>query len=166
MSALTAYAHTPDAPKPKIRTGLLRGLTEVLAEQRAAVEEAGDDDVADRVLTGRIPLTREQRQQALEELVRSGVPDHVIRANAALEQMARGDTTNEDIGPPAPSDLPSAVKEVADMIEALAAWGGEAAVKEAVTTGLARFFGDTPSPQRPQPVLTEEPDDVQPEPTP
>lgn len=89
-------------------------------------------------------MTREERQRRLEELFRTGSPDHAIRANNELEKMNRASQTTDEGGPPAPLHLEDAISDVADMIEALAAWGGEEAVRQATTTGLARFFDEAP----------------------
>ena len=105
---------------------------ELLSRQEARDIEA--------VLAGTAPLSRDERRKKLEALVRVGAPDHVIRANEAIEKMDQRDGMKEEIGPVPPSTLADGVDEVTDMIEALAMWGGEEAVQKAVTRGLERYY--------------------------
>lgn len=98
------------------------------------------DPDAEAVLTGTTRMTREERRKRLESLVRAGAPDHIIRASKELEAMEKAEVKEVEVGPPPPQTLADAVAEVADIVEALAAWGGEGAVKEAVTRGLKYFY--------------------------
>lgn len=101
-----------------------------------------EDPEVEGIIEGTIPMTREKRKAKLEALIEHGAPDHIIRANTALEQMERNDATKETVAPPAPETLDDAIVETADIIEALMAWGGEPAVKQAVNTGMSRFHED------------------------
>lgn len=94
----------------------------------------------------RLPITPAERRQILEQLMRSGHPDHVIRANNELQKMDRALAADkaDDFGPPAPTTLEDAIVQVTDIIEALMAWGGEDAVRKATTDGMARFYSDGP----------------------
>jgi len=125
-------------------------------------EPSPQGDEAEDILEGRLPMTREERRERLEKLVRTGGPDHVIRANNELEKMERSVQKVDDSGPPTPLTLEEAISDVADMIEALAAWGGEDAVRQATTTGLARFFEEVPAapPQGELPATPQEPEHV------
>lgn len=107
-----------------------------------STQELMSNAEAEAVIENWIPLEREERRRKLEALVRHGAADHVIRANEAIEKMDARDGSKEDIGPPAPQTLDDGIDQASDIVEALAAWGGEEAVKKAVTRGMERYFED------------------------
>lgn len=152
---MTPFSHTPGS-------GKVKPLTEFAAPPAGDPDQPNDESEDERVLTGDMPMTREERRARLEKLVRSDNPDHAIRANTAIEAMDRNTATADDYGPPAPLHLEDAELDVADMIEALAGWGGEESVRRAVELGLSRFLADTapappPSQGPPEETPTPEP---------
>lgn len=98
------------------------------------------EEFENRVIEGLEPLSREERKKKLEAIVRAGTAEQIIRANEAIEKMDQRDGVKEEIGSPAPETLEEAIDDVTDVVEALMAWGGEDAVRIAMTRGIERFY--------------------------
>ena len=140
----------------RIRKELIQaGLVEKFAHTPATMRDPDDTNAppqvpglstdelltqeAEAVIEGLVPMDRDYRRRKLEALVAHGAADHVIRASKALEDMEQRDAIREDVGPTPPQSLEEGIDEATDIVEALADWGGEEAVKTAVVRGLARF---------------------------
>ena len=130
------FAHTPRKKQEEYLNPPPEGVQ--TTEQLLAANK----DALENLLAGTAPLTREERRQKLEALVRVGAADHIIRANEAIEKMDLRDGSKEEIGTQPPQTLEDAIDQVSDMVEALMAWGGEEAVKTALSRGMARFYED------------------------
>lgn len=127
------HTNTRDRKTQDAEAGPTQSTREILTADQKEIE---------RLLDGSAPLPREVRRKKLEALIVHGQPDHIIRANESIERMERQDVAPEDIGPPSPQSLDEAIEQTSDVIEALAAWGGEDAVRKAVTQGLERHAED------------------------
>lgn len=137
--------HDPTTDPPPVLKKLKVTSTEELL---------GDDTEIEDLLTGQAPLTREQRRAKLDLLFQHGGPDHMIRADKALRDMEKEEGSRNELGPIPPQTLEDGIMQVADMIEALQSWGGESAVKEAVTRGMENFLL---AQQNLQPTITAQP---------
>jgi hypothetical protein len=127
-----------DAAQGITTDALLRPVHNGSNNRRSVVPEGMGPDI-EALLDGTANVDREYRVARLKQLIQVGGPDHIIRASQALEDMERRDGAKEEIGPLPPQTLQEAVADVADVVEALATWGGEPAVKEAVMLGMKRF---------------------------
>lgn len=137
---LGTYPHTP-SPTVAVETSEAASAAPHVIQSPPPL---GSEEEVEAVITGTAQLTREQRRRKLDDLMKYGAPDHIIRANNAIEVMERQERAPDEIGPPPPQTLADGVRQIADMIEALAAWGGEGAVKEAVTMGLKHYYAQEP----------------------
>lgn len=140
QGALLPFPHSKRKEKPE-GAGIVAASTAELLK----AEKLLDSKEVEAVLEGTLPhLSKETRRRKLEALVLGGEPDHVIRAEKALRDIEKGEGTQEEVGSPPPQTLDEGINEVSDMIEALAYWGGEKAVKQAVTEGLKRYYREHP----------------------
>lgn len=139
---LERFPHTPQSgPKSPLPLSEQREIAALSTDDllKRAQQEA-DEAEAEAVLDDATPMTREFRRKKLEALIKHGAADHIIRANEAVERMEKADGSRDEIGPPPPQTLDDAVEQTTDIVEALMAWGGEDAVRKAVTRGMERYL--------------------------